>query len=527
MDAVDAQTKRMSRYLAEFVGTFALVFTINFQVPGVSTKEDWSEGSPIWGCTSIACVLMVMIYALGSVSGANFNPAVSLALGFCGKMEGGWPEVGAYVVVQMISGLLAALAASLVLVKQVQIGSPYSFSVQYLVEGSQAEHTWDVNFYTSACVAELLMTAMLCFVVLNVAAANSAKGNQYYGLAIGFTIIAAAHGGGSLSGGCFNPAANFGIDFTTWIFTSDKSEVVHGRPHYGLLWGPLYCLVNCFGALLAALLFRQVRPSDAELPVELGRVAAAAMYTRSSKLLAEFIGTFFLVLTAGFNVISGSTAPFWSIAAALMVMVFSLGNVSGAHFNPAVTCSVWLSGRGNIAGIDAILYIFVQFLAGVCAAFTYAGLEMNSFPLDPAPGFQWAHVAFAEIVFTAVLCFVVLAVCTVSQGKLSDFFGLIIGLCVVAGGVSIGPVSGGVLNPALSLGVAASNAVVGIREEYQCYVPNRHPFGEPICGEGSPYYGVFWHCIPYVFFQFVASFVASGLFWLTYPDQFGVTYAKA
>lgn len=526
MDAVDFQTRRMSRYLSEFVGTFALVFTITFQAPGVSTKEDWSEGAPIWGCTSIACVLMVMIYALGSVSGANFNPAVSLALGLCGKMEGGWREVGSYVLVQMVAGLFAALGASLVLVKQVQIGSPHSFAVQYL-ESDGSPHVWDVNFYTSACVAELLMTAMLCFVVLNVAAAESVKGNQYFGLAIGFTIIAAAHGGGSLSGGCFNPAANFGIDFTTWIFTSDTSEVVHHRPSYGLWWGPLYCIVNCLGAALAVVLFRQVRPDAAEVPAELGRAPGAGRYTRSNKLIAEFIGTFFLVLTAGLNVLGRSMAPVWSIAAALLVMVFSLGSVSGAHFNPSVTFSVWLSGRGQIAGIDAMLYIFVQLLAGVCAAILYAGMEMSSFPLNPGPGFQWAHVAFAEIIFTAVLCFVVLAVCTASKGKLSEYFGLIIGLCVVAGGISIGPVSGGVLNPALSLGVAASNAMMGTREEYQCYVPNTHPFGPPICGEGQPYYGAFWNFIPYVFFQIIASLVASAMFWISFPDQFGIGYAKA
>merc|ERR1719197_1384508 len=64
-----------------------------------------------------------------------------------------------------------------------------------------------------AGLAETLYTFMLCFVVLNVAASNMHAGkNQFYGLAIGFVIVAAAYSGGSVSGGAFNPAVAFGIE---------------------------------------------------------------------------------------------------------------------------------------------------------------------------------------------------------------------------------------------------------------------------------------------------------------------------
>ena len=88
----------VARYAAEFVGTFMLVFTIGCNV---------LTGQPVWGGISIACVLTVMIYALGKSSGANFNPAVSLALGLCNKLE--WAEVAIYMVVQIIGGILAGL----------------------------------------------------------------------------------------------------------------------------------------------------------------------------------------------------------------------------------------------------------------------------------------------------------------------------------------------------------------------------------------------------------------------------------
>ena len=65
-----------------------------------------------------------------------------------------------------------------------------------------------------------------------------------------------------------------------------------------------------------------------------------------SKLMAEFIGTFFLALTICTAAIRGSAeeyAPF-AIAATLMVMIYAVGHISGAHFNPAVTVAVWLRG---------------------------------------------------------------------------------------------------------------------------------------------------------------------------------------
>merc|ERR1719265_1791608 len=87
-----------ARYAAEFLGTFLLVFTVGRNV---------ITGSPVWAATSIGCVLMVSIYAMGGVSGANFNPAVSLSLGLSKKMA--WNEVGIYCVVQVVAGIIAAI----------------------------------------------------------------------------------------------------------------------------------------------------------------------------------------------------------------------------------------------------------------------------------------------------------------------------------------------------------------------------------------------------------------------------------
>merc|ERR1719456_1781271 len=92
-----------------------------------------------------------------------------------------------------------------------------------------------------ALLVELLYTFMLCFVVLNVATAEENAGNQYFGLAIGFVIVAGGYAAGNISGGAFNPAVALGIDI------SSKGI---GK------WGWMYTLCELLGSLLAAGYFR-------------------------------------------------------------------------------------------------------------------------------------------------------------------------------------------------------------------------------------------------------------------------------
>src|SRR5437867_5719704 len=100
-----------------------------------------------------------------------------------------------------------------------------------------------------------------------------------------------------------------------------------------------------------------------------------------NKYIAEFIGTFFLVLTIGCTGIgasSGVIAPL-AIGAALMVMVFAGGHISGAHYNPAVTLGVLIRGRLNVA--DVLPYIVAQLAAAATAAlavmFIHAELQVT------------------------------------------------------------------------------------------------------------------------------------------------------
>merc|ERR1740139_1636184 len=101
--------------------------------------------------------------------------------------------------------------------------------------------------------------------------------------------------------------------------------------------------------------------------------------TLMAKLVSEFLGTFMLVLTVGLSVLGGSKAPVFSIAASLMCMIYALGSVSGANFNPAVTLCLLITKRPNV--LDAktgLFYIIVQLAAGIAAGFTYMFMEPGS-----------------------------------------------------------------------------------------------------------------------------------------------------
>jgi len=304
--------------------------------------------------------------------------------------------------------------------------------------------------------------------------------NQFYGLAIGFVVVAGAYGAGSVSMGCFNPAVAIALDTASfWI---------------GFQYGPLYLCFEFLGAALASVLFKVCRPEEAE-EGDLPATVKVPKYEMSSKLCSEFIGTYMLVLTVGLNVLGGSQAGAFSIAASLMCMIFALGSCSGAHFNPAVTVAILASGRDKISVSEGVQYMCVQVVAGICAAFTYASvMNGETFQLKPEL-YKWHQVCVAEFMFTFVLAFVVLSVATTKEG-LSEYFGFAIGMCVTVGGCAIGKVSGGSLNPAVSIGISSSHIIGG---------------------------GGFWPCLVYSLVEIAGGVAAAGMFKLTQPSEYDVS----
>merc|ERR1740138_1623822 len=165
---------------------------------------------------------------------------------------------------------------------------------------------------------------------------------------------------------------------------------------------------------------------------------------------------YMLVLTVGLNVLGKSPAGAFSIAAALMCMIYSLGDVSGAHFNPAVTIALRMSGMAQEFTVNMIaIYSVAQILGASCAAGTYSLVYLGAnFPLWPETEHRLFAALWAEMLFTAILCYVVLGVAAHPRTANKEMFGLAIGSCVTVGGFAIGGISGGSLNPAVSWGLS-------------------------------------------------------------------------
>jgi aquaporin Z len=211
----------MNRYLTEFTGTFFLVFTIGCSV---------LVGTPM-APLAIGASLMVMVYMGGHVSGAHYNPAVSLGLVLRGSFAAS--EFVPYVSAQLLGAIAASLAVFLVTGRTFVPAPAATSSI------------------LASLLVEILYTTALALVVMNVATAPATAGNSFYGLAIGFTVGAGAFAGGPISGGAFNPAVGLGPALIHAI-------VGHGSIAH--VW--LYIVGPCIGSFIAAAIFK-IQHADA------------------------------------------------------------------------------------------------------------------------------------------------------------------------------------------------------------------------------------------------------------------------
>jgi len=224
--------------LSEFLGTYVLVLTVCLVVMQASH-------APLAGVVGIAASLMVMIYALGAVSGGNFNPAVSLGLLLTGNLP--FMTFITYVISQVLGGLAAVGTAVLMCQKAWPVVLVADVPESSHVKAEAGQGSWG-----AICGAELFYTFLLVLVVLNVAIRDAP--NQYYGLAIGFVIVAGGCAVGGISGGCFNPAVALSLDFGG-IFGD-------GKERYGS--GFVYAAAEMVGAALAAGVFLGVSQTEEE-----------------------------------------------------------------------------------------------------------------------------------------------------------------------------------------------------------------------------------------------------------------------
>jgi aquaporin Z len=172
--------------------------------------------------------LMVMVYAGGHISGAHYNPAVTMAVLVRGRISA--RDAVGYWIVQLVGAVIAgALARAIV--------NPARVTTLTLAG----------HHMTAAALVELFITFALAYVVLNVATSKDHPNNGFYGLAIGFTVAAGAFAVGGISGGVFNPAVALG-GATAGIFAGST------------IW--VYLLAELVAGALAGVAFRALNPGD-------------------------------------------------------------------------------------------------------------------------------------------------------------------------------------------------------------------------------------------------------------------------
>jgi len=175
-------------------------------------------------------------------------------------------------------------------------------------------------------------------------------------------------------------------------------------------------------------------------------------------LIVEFIGTFFLVLTIGLNVIQKNPMAPVAIGSILMVMIFMGGHISGAHYNPSVTLGVRLTGRDHISSFHACMYVVVQVAGGFFGSVIAYAATGETFLVAPTTGYGVALML--EFFYTFALVSVMLNCATTKSQNANSFFGLAIGFTVLAAAYSSGGLSGGAFNPAVATGPTILNGIV-------------------------------------------------------------------
>ncbi len=211
---------------AEAIGTFCLVFAGT----GAIIINDISDGtvSHVGVALTFGMIVMAMIYAIGDISGAHINPAVTIAFRVAGRFE--TRDVLPYIGAQIAGGLLASLTLWFLFPSHPTLGS-----------------TVPVGPWQQSFILEFVLTAILMFVILRVSSGSQETGIMA-GAAIGMTVGLEAMFAGPICGASMNPVRSLAPAIVSGTFTH--------------LW--IYLIATTLGAIFAVALNRLVRRDDIE-----------------------------------------------------------------------------------------------------------------------------------------------------------------------------------------------------------------------------------------------------------------------
>lgn len=174
----------MNKYIAELLGTFALVFCGTGAI--VINQQSGGAVTHVGIAITFGFIVMAMIYSLGDISGAHMNPAVTIAFTIAGRFQ--LKQVLPYIISQLLGAILA------------------SFLLKYLFPANETlGATLPAGTDLQSFILEFILTFFLMFVIINVATGSKEQG-MFAGLAIGSTVLLEAMFAGPISGASMNPA---------------------------------------------------------------------------------------------------------------------------------------------------------------------------------------------------------------------------------------------------------------------------------------------------------------------------------
>jgi glycerol uptake facilitator-like aquaporin len=471
-------------YFAEFIGTFVLTLTFVYNYSS-------EQNSSLWAVSANAFMMMCFVYAFGHVSGANFNPSVCIALWLSGRYR------ASVALTFCLAQILGSVCAAVVAMQ----------SIQGIDIGPKDGYSWG-----HVLLVESMYSGLICLVYLNCAASMKCNPpgdwNGIVGLAVGFSFIAGGYASKEVANTVFNSAISLGI------------AIVDCQDYGVFSWdGIAYFLYDLLGAVIGASFYRILRPAESSRSFNLGeRDVGAINSTLATQVAAELIGTYYVVITKALNRLDDSeTASYeaWSVAAVVMALAYSFKDISGAFFNPAVTISVYASGRKeDLTFRVVIIYISVQVMAGMLASSTFLAVHGAGITISFGKAYTWQAAALSEMLFSLLTCYTVLSAgvavdellggckgfalepdglgrkCRTRQNNVA---GLAYAACQIVAGFSVGNISGSILNPAIVLGFSGLQVL------------SRHADGV---------------YVQYIFYEVVGALLASALFFVTHAHLY-------
>jgi aquaporin NIP len=216
----------MNKYLAELIGTFALVFCGTGAI--VIDQQSGGAVTHVGVAITFGFIVMAMIYALGDISGAHMNPAVSIAFTIAKKFP--LKQLLPYIVSQLVGACIASVTLHYLFPSNETLGTT-------LPAGSDMQ----------SFVLEFLLTFFLMLVIINVATGSKEQG-MFAGLAIGSTVLLEAMFAGPICGASMNPARSI------------APAIISGHTEH--LW--IYITAPIFGAAFSILVFKILHNKNIE-----------------------------------------------------------------------------------------------------------------------------------------------------------------------------------------------------------------------------------------------------------------------